>query len=472
MRRLLLIGAGHAHAQVLRDWVDQPVPGVELVLVSPAALAPYSGMVPGWLAGTYSFDDICINVQALAAAAGARWVPDELASLDAGRRSVTLVSGAVLGFDLLSLNVGSTLTPPASAAPGAAELAGSGGAAMLSLRPLGRLHAAWDLQLAAITAQTSDTPFTVTAVGGGAAGFECLLAVLARLRGLWPGRPVHGVLVSRASRLLPGLAPGAVRAAGQALAQAGVRLQLATDWRQALHGRSGPAHDPALSLSDSPALSSAINSALSLVDSPALNPAINPAINPHHGLVLWATGAEAHAWQRCPARRGGLAVSEAGFIRVDRQLRSVSHPAVYAVGDCAQWAPPLPKAGVFAVRMGPVLSHNLRAALGGGGTAGDYQPQRRFLALLATGDGRAIGAWGGWSAQGRWLWRCKDHIDRQFLRGFAVAAPGDGPGPPRPAQPVVQPVTQSPTPPPARPATQAPAQTSNRTPCASGSAPE
>ena len=455
MRRLLLIGAGHAHAQVLRDWVHQPVPGVELVLVSPAALAPYSGMVPGWLAGTYSFDDICINFEALAAAAGARWVPDELASLDAGRRSVTLVSGAVLGFDLLSLNVGSTLTPPASAAPGAAEVAGSGGAAMLSLRPLGRLHAAWDHQLAAITAQASDAPFTVTAVGGGAAGFECLLAVLARLRALRPGRPVRGVLVSRASRLLPGLAPGAVRAAGRALAQAGVHLQLATDWRQALLDRSGPVQGPALSLADSPA----INSALSLSDSPALS----PAISPHNGLVLWATGAEAHAWQRCPARRGGLAVSEAGFIRVDRQLRSVSHPAVYAVGDCAQWAPPLPKAGVFAVRMGPVLSQNLRAALGCG-VAGVYRPQRRFLALLATGDGRAIGAWGGWSAQGRWLWRCKDHIDRQFLRGFAAAAPGDGPGPPRPAQPVTQP----PTPPPAQP----PAQTSNRTPCASGSAPE
>ena len=393
MTRLLLVGAGHAHAQVLRDWVHQPVPGVELVLVSPAALAPYSGMVPGWLAGRYAYQDICINAQALAAAAGARWLPDELASLDAGRRSVTLVSGAVLGFDLLSLNVGSTLTPPASAA----EVAGSGGAARLSLRPLGRLHAAWDHQLAAIAAQASDAPFTVTAVGGGAAGFECLLAVRARLRALRPGRPVHGVLVSRASRLLPGLAPGAVRAAGRALARAGVRLHLDTDWGDAL-----------------------------------VQPRCGPTDGAPTGLVLWATGAEAHSWQRCPARRGGLAVSEAGFIRVDSQLRSVSHPAVYAVGDCAQWAPPLPKAGVFAVRMGPVLSQNLRAALGCG-VAGVYRPQRRFLALLATGDGRAIGAWGGWSAQGRWLWRCKDHIDRQFLRGFVVAAPGDGPGPPRPA---------------------------------------
>ena len=447
MRRLLLIGAGHAHAQVLRDWLDRPVPGVELVLVSPAALAPYSGMVPGWLAGSYLFEDICINFQALAAAAGARWVADELASLDAGRRSVTLASGAVLGFDLLSLNVGSTLTPPANAA----DDAGSGGAAMLSLRPLGRLREAWDLQLAAIAGQANQAPFTVTAVGGGAAGFECLLAVLARLRALWPGRLVHGVLVSRASSLLPGLAPGAVRAAGQALTRAGVSLQLGTDWGDALlHRRSSAAAGTVLGLPDG------------ATDGPTTGPTTGPATDPTTGLLLWATGAEAHDWQRCPARRGGMAVSERGFIRVDRQLRSVSHPSVYAVGDCAEWAPPLPKAGVFAVRMGPVLSRNLRAALGEG-EAADYTPQRRFLALLATGDGRAIGAWGRWSAQGRWLWRWKDHIDRQFLRRFDLAAPGDGPGDQPPDRPAP---THAGGP------GQGPAQTSNRTPWASGSAPE
>ena len=67
-QRLLLIGAGHAHAQVLRDWITAPVPGVDLVLVSPSSLAPYSGMVPGWLAGVYRFEEICIDFAALAAA--------------------------------------------------------------------------------------------------------------------------------------------------------------------------------------------------------------------------------------------------------------------------------------------------------------------------------------------------------------------------------------------------------------------
>lgn len=127
MKRLLLIVAGHAHAQVLRDWIGAPLPGVELVLVSPSAQAPCSGMVPGWLAGVYGYHDICIDFEALARAGRARLVIDTLAGLDADRRSVRLASGTQLGYDLLSLNVGSTLNPPAP----------RGHTRVLALRPLG-----------------------------------------------------------------------------------------------------------------------------------------------------------------------------------------------------------------------------------------------------------------------------------------------------------------------------------------------
>ena len=161
-------------------------------------------------------------------------------------------------------------------------------------------------------------------------------------------------------------------------------------------------------------------------------------------LLLWATGAEAHAW---PAR-SALATGRSGFIRIDDQLRSTSHPAIYAVGDCAEWTGPadrddrddrdhhnhqasadrpvqsLPKAGVFAVRMGPTLSHNLRASLAGQGRPQAHVPRLRYLALLATADQRAILAWGNWSAQGRWAWLWKDRIDRRFLARFAVQGPG------------------------------------------------
>lgn len=364
-QQLVLVGAGHAHAQVLLDWARAPLPGVQLVVVSPQALAPYSGMVPGWLAGHYRFDEITIDFARLCAAAGARWVADELASVDVARRQVRLRGGGCLPYTLLSLNVGSTLRPPAVPE----------GTRLLSLRPLSLLRPGYEALLTDWAQSTDTAPFTVIAVGGGAAGFEALLAVLARLRALRPDRVVHGGLISRGASLLPDLSAPARRAALHALSRAGVTVQLGFD-----------GCETAARSSD---------------------------------LVLWATGAQAQDWQLDPACRGALAVSADGFVRIDAQLRSVSHPEVHAVGDDAEWAEPLPKAGVYAVRMGPVLARNLRAALGDGRPC-CYTPQRRFLALLATADGRAIASRGAFGAQGRWAWRWKDHIDRGFIARFAA----------------------------------------------------
>jgi hypothetical protein len=130
---------------------------------------------------------------------------------------------------------------------------------------------------------------------------------------------------------------------------------------------------------------------------------------------------------------------ELGFVRIDEQLRSVSHPQVFATGDCASWSgQALPKAGVHAVRMGPVLASNLRAALRVPAAAGDLQahrPQRHFLALLATGDGRAIASRGPFGAEGAWAWRWKDRIDRRFLQQF-VATQATPPHASQPAQPL------------------------------------
>jgi pyridine nucleotide-disulfide oxidoreductase family protein len=377
MKRLVLVGAGHAHAQVLLDFTRAPLPGVELCVVSPGALAPYSGMVPGWLAGHYRFDEICIYFAALGAAAGARLVIDELLTLDPDRRRIGLAGGASLDYDQLSLNVGSTLAPP--------EVAGT---RVLSMRPLGRLHEAWHQALDELVMRAADRPWRITAVGGGAAGIESLLAIRHRLQRLRPDHPVHATLVSRSTGVWAGAAPGAIRSVQRALQVTEVSVQLDTDY-----------DDPMARSAD---------------------------------LLLWATGALAHPWQR----RCGLAIDSNGFIRVGPDLRSVSHAGVHAVGDCAAWADPLPKAGVYAVRMGPVLSRNLRAALGTGTPVG-YQPQRRFLALLATGEQRAIASWGRWSAEGAWVWRWKDRIDRRFVRRFTLP---EGPSQ-RPAEPSREPVS-------------------------------
>ena len=367
MRQLLLVGGGHAHAQVLRDWRAAPLPGVALTLVSPSALAPYSGMVPGWLAGDYRFEEICLDMAALCTAAGGRFIAGEVTALAPAARQLTLADGQVLRYDLLSLNIGSTLRPPVVAA-----------GRVLSLRPLGALHAAWQDTLAALAGWPIGQPLRLTAVGGGAAGVESLLAVRARLMREHPGLRVEARLVGRGAQLLPGLAPGASRHLLALLRRLDIRVDLNTTY--------------------------------------------DPATAAPSDLLLWATGAQAHRWPADAA----LAVDDGGFVRIDAHLRSTSHPEVFAVGDGAAWAQPLPKAGVYAVRMGPVLSHNLRAALGEG-RLHTHVPQRRHLALLATGDGRAIASWGAFSAQGprigRLLWRWKDRIDRAFIARFSVPRP-------------------------------------------------
>ncbi len=370
MKRLVLVGAGHAHVQVLRAWAAAPLPGVELVLVSPQALAPYSGMVPGWLAGAWRFDDICINAAALAAAAGARWLADAVVGLDPVTRQLRLGQGALLAYDVLSLDIGSTLYPPEPQAL-------APGVRLMAMRPLDGLQARWDALLAEYLDANPATAWHVTAVGGGAAGVESLLAILARLRTLRPHRPVAGTLVSRSASLLPGMASGAVRAAHAALVAAGITLHLGVDFDPAVHhGAVGACH-----------------------------------------VVLWAAGAQAQHWPQ----HSGLATDGQGFIAVDGQLRSLSHPEVHAAGDCAAWPQPLPKSGVYAVRMGPVLTRNLRAALGQG-SAATYTPQRRALALLSTADGRAIASWGPLSAQGRWVQRWKQRTDTAFVQRHAVPA--------------------------------------------------
>lgn len=372
MKRLVLAGAGHAHALVLRELAQRQLPGVEVVVVSPQPLVPYSGMVPGWLAGTYRFADIVVNVPPLACAAHARWLVGEVQALDADSQQITLTDGTALAYDVLSLNVGSTLLPPQTKH-----------AQVLPLRPLALLRERFDRLLALwqLNEGPADGPFVVTALGGGPAAFEALLAVLKRLRQMRPHRQVQGQLITRSSALLPGLAPRAQLAAYRALRQAGVVVQLDSDWCEAVD------------------------------------------LGSH--LVLWATGAQAHDWLRDGARRGGLAVDEAGFVCIDAQLRSVSHAQIFATGDCASWpGQALPKAGVHAVRMAPVLAHNLRAALVGGGQVGalqTYHPQRHFLALLATADGRAIAARGAWAFEGAWAWHLKDHIDRHFVGQFGAS---------------------------------------------------
>jgi len=361
MTRLVLIGAGHSHALLLDAWIKSPLLGVEVVLVAPVIQAPYSGMIPGWLAGQYRFDQCVVDFAGLCNRSGARLIPAELIRLDPETNQVWLSDGQCLSYDWLSLNVGSTLKPPV------------GDERILAMRPLGTLKSRYETWLTTWQTARDTTPLRLTAIGGGAAGVESLLCVLQHLRQLRPDRKIHPQLLTRASVILPGFSHFARRLVLHALHQAGVTLKLETDWSESISQASD--------------------------------------------LVIWATGAEPHDWQRDPALRGSLHTDASGFIKVDDCLRSVSHANIFAVGDCASLPRSAPKAGVYAVRMGPTLTTNLTNAI----TKKPLVPFKRqgtALALLNTADGRAIASWGPFGWRGRWVMRWKDQIDQRFVDRF------------------------------------------------------
>jgi len=369
VKRLLLIGGGHAHLFVLEAFARAPLPDVELVLVSPNQLAPYSGMMPGVIAGHYHYDQGCVDLAPLVRAAGCRWVKTIAVQFDPANRVVVCENGSRLDYDLLSINTGST--PPPMTVAGVAEYS-------VPVKPIESFLDRWR-QLAIEVA--CRRPLNIAVVGGGAAGVEVIAAMRHRLaRTTWCPHRFH--LIGRQNTLLHHLSPQAGHASARALRVQGITLHLG----QAVNAVA-PDH---VELTDATRIDS--------------------------DFTVWATGSAAPAWPRA----AGLAVDDAGFIAVNQDLRSISHPDIFAAGDIASLANhPHPKSGVYAVKAGPVLAANLRATLQGRKCA-PWTPQTRALALLSTGDRHAIGAWGNWVWQGRWVWRWKDYIDRRFVARFSA----------------------------------------------------
>jgi len=158
VKRIVLAGAGHAHQVVLDSFAHKPIYGARFTLVSPRAQQIYSGMLPGVVAGHYREAEATIDVAALAERGHADFVQDEVVALDAAAKTLALKSGRTLGYDALSLNVGSRID---LSAPGAAHHA-------LPVKPFENLR---DVEADHIAI-----------AGGGAAGIE--LAMALRYRGM------------------------------------------------------------------------------------------------------------------------------------------------------------------------------------------------------------------------------------------------------------------------------------------------
>ncbi len=363
-RDLVLIGGGHAHALVLRRWGMDPLPGARVTLINPGATAPYTGMLPGHVAGHYARAELEIDLVRLARFAGARLIDGAVTEIDAKARLLTVPGSAPVAYDVASLDIGVTSEMPAL--PGFAEHG-------TPAKPLDRFAEGWrGWRDAALAGSVSPD---VAVIGGGVAGVELALAVAHALRaGGRPGR----VAVIEAAPHMGGVSDGARRRLSQAMAALDVTLHL-----DAGVARVTDTH-------------------VELADGQRL-----PAT-----FVIGAAGARPHGW----LARTGLPLHE-GYVRVGPTLLVEGREDFFAAGDCAHLShAPRPKAGVFAVREAPVLYDNLRAALSGGAMR-SYRPQERYLKLISLGEKSALAERGGLSLSvaGPLLWRWKDRIDRRFM---------------------------------------------------------
>jgi len=361
-RDLVLIGGGHTHALVLRKWAMNPLAGARLTVINPGPTAPYTGMLPGFVAGHYSRDELDIDLVQLSRFAGARLILGPATGIDLNAKQIHVPDRPPIAYDIASINVGITSDLPDL--PGFKDHA-------IAAKPLGIFAQRWDAfrQLC----ETSNTRPQIAVIGGGVGGVELSLAMAHALRAFKPE-----ITVIQATKALPALASAARNAMlAQMTAQGVTMVENTRPTKVTAH---------AVHLDNGQQIASTF--------------------------TVGVAGARPLPW----LQQTGLDL-DAGFIKVSAHLQT-SDPSVFAAGDCVALPDARPKAGVFAVREASVLVENLLVALSEKGKLRAFRPQKDFLKLISLGEKSAVAdKWGG-RARGAWAWRWKDWIDRKFMTQF------------------------------------------------------
>ena len=379
---LVLIGGGHSHAIALKLWGMNPLPGVRLTLISDVFETPYSGMLPGYVAGFYSFAETHINLPSLAQFAGAEFYCDHAISLDLANQKVICANQSAIAFDLLSIDIGST--PSTESIIGAAKFA-------IPAKPVPQFLAAWH-QIIETVSRQPEKPLIIAIIGGGAGGIELALNMQSRLHSILrkAGQPFENIslhLFHRHSQLLFHHNAWVSHHLEKILLERSIILHLRENVKEIIDDLA--AEDCYQIICDS-----------------GLEIAVNR--------IILVTQASAPSWLKA----SGLATDSQGFILVRNTLQAKSHSQIFAAGDIATIENyNCPKAGVFAVRQGKPLLENIQRLILGKPLK-SYLPQKHYLSLIGTGDKKAIASWSvfGWESSLLWYW--KDYIDRQFMKHF------------------------------------------------------
>ncbi len=375
LKELVLVGGGHSHIAILKEFGMRPVLGLRITLISEYGGTPYSGMLPGLIAGHYNYEEVHIDLVRLCRLAGAQFYRTRVEGLDLGGKRVLCEGRPPVRFDLISINNGST--PRTKGIAGAAKYS-------IPVKPIMQFLRGWDRILEAAIKREGDS-YRVTVIGGGAGGVEVTLATQFCLYNELKKRNITSSqiefhLVTESDVLLPTHNP---------------RVQ--EKYTRILDDRKVVVH---------------LQHRVVKVEADALF--CEPGAIILSDAIILATDGAPSEW----LRESGLTTDHQGFIVVDECLRSPSHPFVFAAGDAASVREhPRPKSGVFAVRQGPPLGENIRLALADLPSK-PFVPQRHFLSLISTGDQYAVASRGRWALEGKIIWKIKDWIDRRWMKQY------------------------------------------------------
>lgn len=388
-QHLVLVGGGHAHAQVIRalNWASRP-DNLKVTLIDPQSSASYSGMVPGCISNLYKPEDTLLHLQPLADWAGIEFMNDKVIDIDLENKVVHLASNDnnnKLSFDCISVDIGST-SRSLDDTPGARQFT-------IPTRPISKLVERIDRSMEDL--DDTAEPHCVV-IGGGAAGVELSMSLNGRFKSQFPYSRI--TLLDTGTELLPGESVRGRDALKQIMNEQGIQV----------------VHRCQVDELSDERIFAMINGESTTIP---------------YTHCIWATGAGAHPLAR-RLQTKGLDVTVHGWIKVNEYLQSLSHPFLFAAGDCSHienlknGSPP--KAGVYAVRAGPVLIENLTRYLQqeqqktdpGNLKLKEYVPQSDFLKLLVCGDGRALGLRFGHAFHGKWVMQLKDEIDSNFMDLF------------------------------------------------------
>ena len=368
-QRLVLVGGGHSHAIALKQWGLNPLPNVDLTLISDVEQTPYSGMLPGHVAGFYGYEETHINLRSLAQFAGAKFIGDRAIGINPEDNQITCESQQVK-YDYLSLDIGST--PQTVSVPGAKEY-------VIPAKPVPLFLDAW-YKLKQVATANPQQSLSIAIVGG-AGGVELALNMQTCLKDTLPDSNILEIhLIHRGRQLLSGHNDWVSNKLTKIIQQRGIKLHLQQNVTQVLADR--------------------------LI--------CQSGLEIQSDNIFWVTQAAAPKW----IKESLLKTDSQGFILVKDTLQSISHPNVFAAGDIATMINyQRPKAGVFAVRQGQPLFNNWQRILTQKPLQ-DYIPQDKYLALIGTGDKKAIASWSSLGWHSALFWWLKDYIDRKFMHQF------------------------------------------------------